>query len=177
MKAKSYPLIREMIQPQVWGRGLRRMQVSQLCERLEALPAYQREMANLEEHSPNARLLLQESLPRMVTEYLGSQKRPIYVPAHYQQGAKKSRILCRRRTYLAYKFYGAWYYQHFDGIGPEVAEMMLQNVRANRQAVQKQERILELAVRQIDERGCTGAEVDWDAAASILIEESPLIFS
>jgi hypothetical protein len=175
MKTQAYPHIYEMLESQLWGRGLGRFSKSQLCEPVEYSPAYQREISNLEVHSPNARQLLRESLPRMATEVIQRAKRPIYIPAHYQHGSKKSRILCYRRTYLAYKFYGDWYYQHFDGIGPEVGELMLQNVRANRQRVQRQERILELAIRQLVQRSCNGADVDWDALVAQYIKETAQI--
>jgi len=161
-KQKPYPQIYEALESQLWGRGLRRYAKSQLCEPVSQSSVFQNELHNLEEHSPDAARLLRASLPRMASEVIQSKKRPIYIPAHYQQGPRKSRILCYQRLYLAYQFYGDWYYQHFDGIGPEVAELMLQNVRANRQRVQLHEQILERALRQMNDRNINGGAVDWD---------------
>ena len=177
MNKQPYPHIYVALEAQLWGRGLGRFAKSQLCEPVAISDAYQRELYNLDEHSPNASLLLRESLPRMATEVIQRKKRPVYIPGSYQQGAKKSRILCTRRLYLAYKFYGDWYYQHFDGIGPEVGELMLQNVRANRQSVQRQERILELAIRQLVQRSCNGGDVDWDTLVAEYMHETAATLS
>jgi hypothetical protein len=102
-KQKPYPRIYEALESQLWGRGLRRYAKSQLCEPVSQSSVFQNELHNLEEHSPDAARLLRASLPRMASEVIQSKKRPIYIPAHYQQGPRKSRILCYQRLYLAYQ--------------------------------------------------------------------------
>lgn len=170
--AKAYPFIYDEIENQLGRQRLNRFSVSGICDHIRAFPPYQHLLINMGLHWADAAQALEESLPSMVTGQIRKHKRPIYLPEGMAPG-RKNRVLCRRRVYLGYQHYGAWFYQHFDGIGPEVGEMMLRNVRRNRQRVQLHERWLEFALHQMTQQGFRGVEVDWDRVVIDLEDAFP----
>ena len=162
MAGRSYPWVRENIQSQIQGCGLKRFTKSRIGERIYSLPTVQQQLSILSTHAPDAARLFQESLPRIIGDEIQHLKRAIYVPKTLG-GANKQAVFARIRLYPSYLLFGDVYYQHLDGIGPEIAQLMLDTKAQNRRAVEKQERIMRLVVAYLINNKCVGASVDWDA--------------
>jgi len=159
---RSYPWVRESIQAQIQGCGLQRFSKSRIGERIYSLPIVQQHLSNLSVHAPDAARLFRESLPRIIGDEIQHLKRTIY-GSKGRDGANKRMVFARIRLYPSYVWLGDVFYQHLDGISPEVAQLMLDVKRQNRRAVEKQERIMSLVVEYLVHHNCMGVSVDWDA--------------
>lgn len=165
MRTHSYPWLDDRIVGSIAGFGLRRFQVSQIADRILKQPFVNEQLAALGLHSdPYAQFI--EVLPDRIRQCIRRPCRLLHAPG-------KRKAIASRRIYQSYLWFGDSFYQHFDGMGPVEADLVLHRLTRNRQHVQKHEAIIALACMQMHSSGCLGSLVDWGAVAEDYLKQYP----